>query len=239
MKERRTISGMDTIDFDKLRMILRRNVVLLLLIVIGTNLAAYLYIRYTKTVFEANSELKLDINTDATEFGIKNLQENQNLNIISGEIEQMTSNLFYNRVLDSIDLWVSYHSVGKVLNNELYHTSPFKVRYSSTLHPYLNVPINFNFTGPEEYRIRVGDEVASGKIGEKLMLDNLELTITKTFFHSLYHDDDYFFILHSRENLLGYLDSHTTVAPLNFDASTIRISFRDYNGQKARDIVNK
>lgn len=230
---------MDTIDFDKLRMILRRNVVLLFLILFGTNLAAYLYIRYTKTVFEADSELKLDVNTDATEFGIKNLQENQNLNIISGEIEQMTSKLFYNRVLDSIDLWVSYHSVGKVLNNELYHTSPFKVQYSSNLHPYLNVPINFNFTGPEEYRIKVGDEVATGKIGEKLKLDNLELTITKTFYYTLYHEDDYFFILHSRENLLAYLDSHTAVEPLNFEANTIRISFRDYNGQKARDIVNK
>jgi tyrosine-protein kinase Etk/Wzc len=230
---------MDTIDFDKLRMMFRKNLVWVFVIMVGTNLSAYLYLRYTKTVYEAESELKLDIKKDATEFGIKNLQENQNLNIISGEIEQMTSKLFYNRVLDSIDLWVSYHSMGQVINSEMYHASPFKVKYSSSLHPYLNVPINFNFTGPDEYRIKVGDQVASGKIGEKLKLADLELEVSKTFYYSLYHEDDYFFILHSRENLLNYLDTHATVEPLNYDANTIRISFLDYNAFKARDIVNK
>ncbi|HMJ71369.1 MAG TPA: polysaccharide biosynthesis tyrosine autokinase [Cyclobacteriaceae bacterium] len=240
MQDRKNISqGTDTIDFDKLRMILRKNLVWLLVIVIGTNLASWLYLRYTKTVYEAESELKLDIKQDATEFGIKNLQENQNLNIISGEIEQITSKLFYNRVLDSIDLWVSYHSVGQVLNSEMYHASPFKVQYSTTLHPYLNLPIDFNFTGPEEYRLKIGEQVVTGRIGEKLKLNDIELLITKTFYYGLYHEDNYFFILHSRENLLNYLDTHASVEPLNYDANTIKISFSDYNAFKARDIANK
>lgn len=230
---------METIDFDKLRMLVRKNLIWVLLILAGTNLATYLYLRYTKNVYEAESEVKLDIKKDATEFGITNLQENQNVNLISGEIEQMTSRLFYNSVLDSIDLWVSYHAVGQVLNNELYHIAPFKVQYSSTLHPYQNIPIYFNFTGPEEYTLRVADQTITGKVGEPLNLAGLELTITKTFYYSLYHEDDYFFILHSRENLLSYLDAYTIVEPLSYEANTIRISFRDYNGYKARDIVNK
>lgn len=230
---------MDTIDFDKLKMLLRKNIVWLLLLIFGANLATYLYLRYTKNVYEASSEVKLDIKQDATEFGIKNLQDAQNVNIISGEIEQMTSRLFYNRVLDSIDLWVSYYSLGQVLNNELYHTAPFHVQYSSTLHPYQNIPIYFNFTGPEEYKITVGDQEVAGKIGEPLTLNGLEMKITKTFYYSLYHDDNYFFILHSRENLLSFLDSHTAVEPLSYEANTIRISFRDFNQYKARDIVNK
>ena len=241
MHDKRNIAQptMDSIDFDKLKMILRKNLVWVLLILFGTNIATYLYLRYTKNVYEADSEVKLDIKQDATEFGIKNLQESQNVNLISGEIEQMTSRLFYNRVLDSIDLWVSYHSVGQVLNNEMYHASPFRVKYSSSLHPYLNVPMYFNFTGPEEYRIRVADQVVTGKVGEPLMLNGLELNITKTLYYSLYHEDDYFFILHSRESLLSYLDAYTVVEPLNYEANTIRISFRDYNPFKARDIVNK
>jgi capsular exopolysaccharide synthesis family protein len=240
MQDRKTISPvMDTMDFDKLRAIVRKNLVWVLVIVIGTNLAAWLYLRYTKTVYEAESELKLDIKKDATEFGIKNLQENQNVNIISGEIEQITSKLFYNRLLDSTDLWVSYHSRGQVLNSEMYRASPFNVKYSSILHPYLNVPISFNFTGPEEFQLRVADQVVTGKIGEKLKLNDLELLVTKTFYYSLYNDDDYFFILHSRENLLNYLDTHASVEPLSYEANTIRISFRDYNAFKARDIANK
>ncbi|MEJ0033269.1 MAG: polysaccharide biosynthesis tyrosine autokinase [Bacteroidota bacterium] len=240
MADNRNISpNTDSIDFEKLRMLLRKNLVWLAMIVIGTNLAAYLYLRYTKNIYESESELRLEVSQDATEFGIKNLQENQNLNVISGEIEQITSKLFYNRVLDSIDLWVSYHSIGQVLTSEMYHASPFKVQYSSALHPYQNLQINFNFTGPEEYSLKIGEDVMMGKIGEPLKLNGLELKITKTHSYPLYHDGDYFFILHSRENLLGYLDMHTSVAPLNYDANTIRISFQDHNAFKARDIVNK
>jgi tyrosine-protein kinase Etk/Wzc len=240
MQDNRNISPVsETIDFEKLRMLFRKNLVLLILIVVGTNLSAWLYLRYTKNIYESESELKLDVKQDATEFGIKNLQENQNVNIISGEIEQMTSKLFYNRVVDSIDLWVSYHSRGNILESEMYLASPFKVRYSSTLHPYLNIPIYLNFTGPEEYTIRIGEDITIGKFGEPLRLNGLDLTITKTVFYQFNHDEDYFFILHSRENLLAYLDAHTVVAPLNYEANTIRISFQDYNAFKARDIVNK
>src|SRR5690348_4568194 len=110
MQDNRMISAVpDTIDFEKLRILFRKNIVILALIVIGTNLSAWLYLRYTKNIYESESEVKLDVKKEATDFGIKNLQENQNVNVISGEIEQMASKLFYNPVLDSIDLWVSYH----------------------------------------------------------------------------------------------------------------------------------
>src|SRR5689334_15882768 len=154
MQERKNISQatLDSVDVHKMRAILKKNLIWMALIFVMTNAAAYLYLRYTKPVYEAESELKLDIKQDATEFGIKNIQgENQNINMISGEIEQMTSRLFFNRVLDSVDLWVSYHSIGKLLNNEMYHASPFKVSYSTNTHPYLNIPIHFNFTGPDTY----------------------------------------------------------------------------------------
>jgi tyrosine-protein kinase Etk/Wzc len=240
MQEKRNISQpSDTLDIDKLRAIVRKNILWVVLILAGTNLSAYLYLRYTKNVYEADSELKLEVNKDATEFGLQSLQEKQNVNIISGEIEQITSKLFYNRVLDSIDLWVSYNSVGQVLNNELYRTSPFMVEYSTRRHPYVNMPIYFTFTSPEEYRLKVADKVINGKIGEKLSLPDLDLKITKTPYYELYHEGDYFFILHSRENLLAYLDGHTSVEPLSYEANTIRVSFRDYNADKASDVVNK
>ena len=239
MQDHRNILPQDTIDFEKLRILFRKNIVVLAIIFLGTNVSAWLYLRYTKNIYESESELKLDIKQEATEFGLKNLQENQNISVISGEIEQMTSKLFYNRVLDSVDLWVSYHSVGKILRSEMYKISPFKVQYSPTLHPYLNIPINFNFTSPDEYTIRIGEDVMTGTFDKPLKLSGLELKISKTSFYPSNHDDDYFFVLHSRENLLTYLDKYTIVTPLNYDANTIRISFQDNNASKARDIVNK
>lgn len=229
------------IDFDKLRMIFRKNLIWLLGIFLACNLGAYLYLRWTKSVYESESELKLDIKQDPSEFGIKNLAEDQNLNIISGEIEQIRSKLFFNRVIDSLDLWVSYHSIGKVLNDEMYHRSPFEVIPSARNHEYQNIPIYFNYKNGNTYQIRIdkNQKPIEGRIGEKIRLGNVELIVKKTPFYDLYHEDDYFFILHSRDNLLRYMQEHTTVAPLNFNANTIKISFRDFNPLKAQTIVNK
>ncbi len=104
-KQSETIEGL---DFDKLQMLVRKNLGIIITILLVTNLAAYLTLRWTKDVYESNSELRLEIKQDATALGITQLVEDQNRNIIAGEIEQMKSKLFYSRVLDSLDLWVSY-----------------------------------------------------------------------------------------------------------------------------------
>src|ERR1700742_4828816 len=92
------------IDFEKLRGILRKNLIWIIAIFVVCNLISYLYLRWTKTVYESYSELKLDIKKEATTLGIKSLQDDPNLDIISGEIEQIKSRLFFNRVIDSMDL---------------------------------------------------------------------------------------------------------------------------------------
>lgn len=229
------------IDLEKLRIIFRKNLIWLAAIIMVCNLSAYLYLRWTKSVFESESELKLDVKQDPSEFGLKNLAEDQNLNIISGEIEQIRSRLFINRVIDSLDIWVSYHFIGKVLNDEMYNRSPFTVQFSNRNHDYLNQPLYFNFVDGHTFTIKTqnGASVVTGKIGEKLKLGKVDLLVTKTPLYDLYHEDDYFFIHHSRDNLIQYLQSNITVAPLNFNANTIKITFRDFNAQKAQYIVNK
>lgn len=227
------------VDLEKLRAIFTKNLVWVILIVAATNLGTYFYLRWTKNLYEAESELKLDVKQDASEFGIKGLAENQNLNVISGEIEQIQSRLFLSGVLDSMDLWVSYHAIGQVLVDEMYKRSPFLVTYSTQEHDYLNQEIYFNFTGPESFRMRVGDQLIDGRIGQKTDLGTVTLVVRKTRFYDMYHDDDYYFVLHNREYLLSYLKGSTKVEPLNFEANTIRVSFQDFNPVKARDIVNK
>src|SRR5580704_1394707 len=113
-------SSPEGIDVNKLGIILRKNFFWVMVIFLSCNLAAYLTIRYTKDLFESESELKLDIKQDAAELGIKNFAEDQNLNLVSGEIEQIRSKLFFNQLIDSMNLWVNYYYIGNVLNNEFY-----------------------------------------------------------------------------------------------------------------------
>ena len=233
--------GIEGIDLEKLSNIVRKNTVWILAIFVLSNLAAYLVIRYTKDLYESYSELKLGIKQDAPELGIKNFVEDPNLNMISGEIEQIKSRLFFNRVIDSMQLWVGYYSVGKVLNDEMYKRSPFHIEYNHVNPGYQDIRIYFNFVGQDSYTIRVGKEglPARGKLGEPFTFGGFPLTIQKNNVDLAGDENDYFFILHSRNKLLEYLAGNIQVEPLNFNASTIRISFQDHNSLKTFDIVNK
>jgi len=113
------------------------------------------------------------------------------------------------------------------------------VRFSTLDHSFLETPIYLNFTGAESFSLRVNDQRIQGTLGQSVLLDDVELVITKTPFYALNHDADYFFVLHGREWLLKYMETYSKVVPLNFEANTIRISFQDYNPTKTRDIVNK
>src|SRR6266850_8388577 len=146
--------GVEGIDLEKLSNIVRKNMIWIIALFVASNLATYLFIRWTKDLYESYSELKLDIKQDATGLGIKNLVEDQNLNMISGEIEQIKSKLFFNRVIDSMQLWEGYYSMGKVLNDEMYKRSPFLVSYSRVQSGYQDIPIYFNFAGQDTYTVR-------------------------------------------------------------------------------------
>jgi capsular exopolysaccharide synthesis family protein len=49
----------------------------------------------------------------------------------------------------------------------------------------------------------------------------------------------YFFVINSRQAMLTYLSKNLSVEPLNFNANTIRLSFKDNNALKARTVLNR
>lgn len=229
----------DSIDFNKLGIIVRSKIWWILFIFLAANITAYLIIRYSQDRFESKSELKLDIKNDATELGIKTFVEDQNLNIISGEIELLQSRLFLNIVLDSVGFDVSFFSKGEFLNFELYKNAPAKVDFKISNPAYFDQSISFELLNSQSYQLIFpqGNEV-TGKFGELLRLEGLELILTK---NKSYGDDkgnEYFFVINSRELLLDNLTKSLSIEPLNFNANTIRISFIDKNPMKARDMVN-
>lgn len=231
----------DSIDPEKLSAVFRKNLVWIILIFVVSNFAAYLFIRYTKDLFESESELKLDIKRDATELGIKTIIDDQNLNIVSGEIEQIKSKLFFSKVLDSLDLSISYYSVGKVLRDEMYKRSSFYVKARKINPNHLDIPFYFDFKGGTQFSVQVGESgtTGTGNFGIPFLIDGTELTITKSIYFLDDDDNTYYFTLNSRNQLIEYLSKNIQVDPLNFQANTIRISFQDYNALKAYDIVNK
>jgi tyrosine-protein kinase Etk/Wzc len=171
----------DGLDFNKLTIIIRNNWYWLALIFVLINSLAYLTIRYTKNVFESESVLKLEMNENATELGIKSIVEDQNINLIAGEIDIIKSELFLSRVLDSLDIDVSYVSVGRLLDDELFGVQPFFVTYTLKNPSIYNTRIYFDDDGDNNFTIRIGDkgQEIKGRYGEKISLDAIEFVIKK------------------------------------------------------------
>jgi tyrosine-protein kinase Etk/Wzc len=231
---------MEAIDFSKLSMVIRQNWYWLAIIFLLINGVSLLYLRYTKNLYESTSELKLEVKKDATELGIKNMVEDQNLNLMSGEIELIQSKLFLSRVIDSAPIDISYFSVGRVLNEELFRHAPIFVTYQMKNGGLYNTPIVFEEVDENSYTIRVGEgNEIKGAYGKRLSLENIDLTISKN--HNFKKGDEvgYFFVVNSRDALLNYVRSNLTAEPLNYNANTIRLSFRDHNAYKAQAILNK
>lgn len=230
----------ENIDFGKLRTIVRSNILWIVLIFIIANAVSVLYVRYTKDVFESESEIKLDVKQNASELGIREIVPDKNLDLISGEIETIQSKLFLNTVIDSLDLYISYFSVGNFLNEELYGSSPFTVKFNKLSPALHNISFSIDPKSSSTVELRIGEDgpIATGAFGQPITIGDAELILSKNPGIEFQSYNDYSFVYNSREKLLDYLLTNLTVEPLNFNAKTIKVSFVDKNPVKARDLVN-
>jgi tyrosine-protein kinase Etk/Wzc len=222
-------------------MILRTYWIWIALIFIIVNSVAYLFIRYTKNVYRSDSEIKLDVKSDATEFGIKNIVEDPDLNIISGEIELIQSKLFLNRVLEKSAFDISFVSVGRFLNDEMYKNRPVDVTVFSGKHSLYNTRVEFADIGKGHFRLRVPERNINveGAYGEKVSIGDLEIKLEKNDAFIKGDEVGYYFMINSRDVLLDYLRNNLIAEPLNFNANTIRVAFKDNNAFKAQAVLNK
>jgi len=232
--------AIEGIDLSKLWVVIRNNWLWIALIFIAINLAAFIKIRYTKNLYESESVIKLDVKRDATELGIKGVVENKT-NLMSGEIEVIQSSLFLNRVLDSIDLSINFYSTGHVLNNDLYGVPPAFVHVNVKDNSIYDAPIYYDPIDESYFNLRVGVEGSYKKyeFGKTVTLPAVDLVVEKNPFFGEGSEIGYFFTINSPWYLLDYLSSNLTVQPLNFEANTISLAFRDYTAAKARYVLNR
>ncbi len=119
-------------DIATLLVVSKKSVIWVAILMGSSLLGGFLYNRYTKPIFESSSILKLDLKSNAGVLGFKNfkddnVQEATKFTTISGEIEFLKSRLVAEKVIERMDIEVSYFAYGKILVEERYKSSPFKV----------------------------------------------------------------------------------------------------------------
>jgi tyrosine-protein kinase Etk/Wzc len=145
-------------DFDKLQMVFKRSLPVLIMLLIFSVATAYLTIRYTKDLYQSESVLQLDIKSEAQVLGFRSFDED--INNLSKEIELLKSKLFFTRVAEVINNDVNVFAYGKVLFEERYQNSPFFVEYK--IEPqYFDHPFDVDILNSKKFilRLKKGDQV--------------------------------------------------------------------------------
>ncbi len=231
-----------SLDLGKVKLILKKSIIWVALILILTNSLAYLYLRYTKPIYESESIIKLEVESEAAILGISNPALGTNISGLSGEIELLKSKLFFTRVSNVINYNVAYYYYGRYLTDERYNNSPFEVSFKVLDPSVYDKPIDLEIIDSESYILTYQyagrENKAQYKFGDAISSGPFNLLIDKTE----YYDKDsgpgrYYFVLNSQQSVINYLKSNVSVTPENFNAKTIKISLRDHNKYKARDFI--
>lgn len=229
-------------DFEKLRQVFTSSWLWVLGILIATLSAAFLYIRYTKPIYSAESVLKLDIKNDANLLGLQNPLD-QDIKGIAGEIEILRSRLFFSKVVDAIGMEISYYHPGRShLVDERYGNSPFEVEFELKNNSLLDRRFDIEILNDDEFSLScayLGGPIGeTHRFGTEISTNDFKFKFNKTnHFSDQKNLVDFYFVLNSKAALINYLETHVTVEPINFNANTIKISLSDFNQIKARRLL--
>jgi len=142
--------GLGGLDFEKLLSILNKSLWWIILFIVLSLSGAYLYLRYTKPIFESQSIIKLDVQKKNDISGLWGKEEFANTNL-SGEIELIKSKSIHEQVIDKMSLDVTYLQIGNFLNTEMYKVSPFEVEFEIKNPAFYNVPIGLEIINDKEF----------------------------------------------------------------------------------------
>ncbi len=232
--------SLESVDFEKLWRVFRKNLIWVLLIFIAAFTVAYTIIRYTKDLFEASSVIQLDVQSDASVLGFRSFDDD--INDLSREIELIKSKLFFSKVVEAVQLDVGYFQYGDILYEERYNNNPFEVSYNIKNPDYYNLTFDLEILNKNDFALHYN--LGSNQIsrvyhfGDTIKNDNFTFFITLTQSYDPKIENKYFFRIYNEQSQINYLASNIIVQPLDFKAKTITIAFKDNNRYKARDVVN-
>jgi len=230
------------VDWLKLKLILKKSLPWFVVIFALLITTAVLYLRYTKPMYESSSEIKLDKEDQSNLLGLPQYEQSSNLGLLSSEMELIRSRLFFNKVIETVNLNPQYFTYGNILVDEKYLSPPFNVAYKILSASVYNIPIDVKITNDKSYELSytINEQEYSykGQFGDSLKTTELSCVLTLTQPYSIKNGIDFYFRINSREALVKYIEKNLSVEPLNLQANTFKISFTDHNLSKAHALVS-
>lgn len=230
-------------EFGLFLFILKKSVIWIIMIISLFFFIAFLYIRYTIPIYEANSILQLSRNNTAQKvLDVGQLYEEGSL---SGEIELIKSKFLIRKALENLPLEISYFVKGDILNDEKYKSSVYEIDIveinDSSI---IGKPIVIDFLQDKFINI----EHVNFSSNHEFNISELIVTPAFSFYikgrnkGGLYNTDfnnTYFFIINNPDALVNKFFKGVNVSVLNPNAQTIQVGLKYSNAKLAMDFVNE
>lgn len=206
--------------------------------------AAFVYLRYTKPIYE--SSVIIQISSEDQGADILNIKDASSRNSISREIELLRSEFILSRAIKKLNLNVGHFAEGDVLIEEKYYNStfnitPYQLKDSVLCQHRINlkasddelVKVFYNFGGKEfEYLISPG---------EQLETPHFRIALKVNDWKSFKIDSDknrLYFEFNNLDFITRKYLSQLSVAPLDVQARTIQVAFKSNNSLLSKDVVD-
>jgi len=126
-------SGEDSeLDLKKVVYIFLQNWVWFVVVVSICFLTAFLYLRYTTPVYKINSKILIKDDNNSTSGDPQDLLSQLDIfntnNNVNNEKEVLQTHYLLRKVVDEMQLNISYFAVGNIKSTELYKKSPFQIK---------------------------------------------------------------------------------------------------------------
>jgi len=204
---------------------------------------AFLYLRYTKPIFESKTILQItqtDQSADVLNFQNINTQEN-----LSKEIELLRSEFLFQSAIKSLNLEVSHFAQGEFLLEERYLQSSFKVTpFHLSDSSLCNTPIYIKALNNKRVKVSYqhkGEEFNfETRDNSKLNTPHFEISIKTSNWDNFLIDSDkneLYFMFNELQFLTRKMLPNLNVIPLNPSAKTIEISYQSNNAFLSRDVT--
>ncbi|MFZ9550242.1 MAG: polysaccharide biosynthesis tyrosine autokinase, partial [Bacteroidia bacterium] len=156
------------------------------------------------------------------------------------------SRQFLKRVVDKLDIGITYHSEGTFKSNELYLANPYRVliHVKDPRVYQCKCYISFN-ESLSQCKLSCPDfecNIVPGQWTRNRYMDiqvffpaNVNLQELKSFFKNA---PRLYFKVTESEIMAGLIQSRLEIKPLNAQAKTLQLKYRDINAQKSSDVVN-
>ena len=193
--------------------------------------AAYFKLRYSTPLYSVSSSILIKDNKNA---GISTeLAAFEDLGIVGGtsannpdnEIEILKSRNILGKVIDSLQLNVSYFTEGRVSTSEMYKenspiffvkTGVFNKSNSNSFIVKIVDSINYEFVGID------GDLVSSHAFGESVTIDNETFIVESNKNKKPKEEEIVIVKISSKNSLINQLKSSIKITPLNENSSSTK-----------------